>query len=96
MINISIGDFQFIFFYYLLYYIFMIFRYGLLHNYHVSVLYRDGLIAVEEACEAISVYVDDLWKLGEPAYTEERMKSFLDMIGNEIVELTQHYIDTVH
>ncbi|XP_018402903.1 PREDICTED: cytoplasmic dynein 2 heavy chain 1 [Cyphomyrmex costatus] len=56
---------------------------------------RDGLIAVEEACEAISVFVDDLWKLSGPAYTEERMKSFLDVIGNEVVQLIQNYLDTV-
>nr|XP_012219219.1 PREDICTED: cytoplasmic dynein 2 heavy chain 1 [Linepithema humile] len=56
---------------------------------------RDGLIAVEEACEAISVYVDDLWKLGGPAYTEDRMKSLLDVIGNEVVELTQNYLAAV-
>ncbi|XP_032668403.1 cytoplasmic dynein 2 heavy chain 1 [Odontomachus brunneus] len=56
---------------------------------------RDGLFAVEEACEAISVFVDDLWKLGEPAYTEERMKSLLDVIGNEVVELVQNYLDAV-
>jgi len=57
--------------------------------------YRDGLIAVEEACEAISVFVDDLWKLGGPVYTEERMKSFLDVIGNEVVQLIQNYLDAV-
>ncbi|KAL6266424.1 hypothetical protein P5V15_003274 [Pogonomyrmex californicus] len=56
---------------------------------------RDGLIAVEEACEAISVFVDDLWKLGGPAYTEERMKSFLDVIGNEVVQLVQDYLDAI-
>ncbi|XP_071561821.1 cytoplasmic dynein 2 heavy chain 1 [Temnothorax nylanderi] len=56
---------------------------------------RDGLIAVEEACEAISVYVDDLWKLGGPAYTEERMKSFLDVIGNEVVQLIQNYLNAI-
>ncbi|XP_020293197.1 cytoplasmic dynein 2 heavy chain 1 [Pseudomyrmex gracilis] len=56
---------------------------------------RDGLIAVEEACEAISVFADDLWKLGGPAYTEERMKSLLDVIGNEVVKLTQSYLDAV-
>lgn len=57
--------------------------------------HRDGLIAVEEACETISVFVDDLWKLGGPAYTEERMKSFLDVIGNVVVQLTQNHIDAV-
>jgi len=50
---------------------------------------------VEEACEAISVFVDDLWKLGGPVYTEERMKSFLDVIGNEVVQLIQNYLDAV-
>lgn len=50
---------------------------------------------MEEACEAISVFVDDLWKLGGPAYTEERMKSFLDVIGNEVVQLTQNYLNAV-
>lgn len=50
---------------------------------------------MEEACEAISVFVDDLWKLGGPAYTEERMKSLLDIIGNEVVQLVQDYIDAV-
>ncbi|EFN76217.1 Cytoplasmic dynein 2 heavy chain 1 [Harpegnathos saltator] len=56
---------------------------------------RDGLLAVEEACETISVFADDLWKLGGPAYTEERMKSLLDVIGNEMVELVQNYLDAV-
>ncbi|KAL0104886.1 hypothetical protein PUN28_016497 [Cardiocondyla obscurior] len=56
---------------------------------------RDGLIAVDEACEAISVFVDDLWKLGGPAYTEERMKSFLDVIGNEVVQLIQNYLSAI-
>lgn len=50
---------------------------------------------MEEACEAISVFVDDLWKLGGPAYTEERMKSFLDVIGNEVVQLIQNYLKAV-
>ena len=50
---------------------------------------------MEEACEAISVYVDDLWKLGGPAYTEDRMKSLLDVIGNEVVELIQNYLAAV-
>lgn len=63
--------------------------------YNFYVKYRDGLIAVEEACEAISVFVDDLWKLSGPAYTEERMKSFLDVIGNEVVQLTQNYLNAV-
>lgn len=53
------------------------------------------MIAVEEACEAISVYVDDLWKLGGQAYTEDRMKSLLDVIGNEVVELIQNYLAAV-
>jgi len=57
--------------------------------------FRDGFIAIEEACEAISVYVDDLWKLGGSAYSEDRMKSFLDVIGNEVVELIQNYLAAV-
>lgn len=63
------------------------------YNFYIE--YRDGLIAVEEVCEAISVFVDDLWKLGEPAYTEERMKSFLDIIGNEMIQLVQNYLNAV-
>lgn len=50
---------------------------------------------MEEACEAISVYVDDLWKLGESVYTEERMKSFLNVIGNEVIQLIQNYLNAV-
>lgn len=50
---------------------------------------------MDEACEAISVFVDDLWKLGGPAYTEERMKSFLDVIGNEVAQLIQNYLSAV-
>lgn len=58
-------------------------------------MYREGLIAVEDAVEAVSGYVDDLWKLGDPVYSEERMKSFLDVIGNEVVALVKNTIDEV-
>ncbi|XP_017891098.1 cytoplasmic dynein 2 heavy chain 1 isoform X2 [Ceratina calcarata] len=56
---------------------------------------RDGLIAVEDAVEAASGYVDDLWKLGDQVYSEERMKSFLDIVGNEVVSLVQNAIDEI-
>lgn len=58
-------------------------------------MYREGLIAVEDAVEAVSGYVDDLWKLGDPVYSEERMKSFLDVIGNEVVALVKNTVDEV-
>ena len=57
--------------------------------------YRDGLISVDDAVEAVSGYVDDLWKLGDLVYAEERMKSFLDVIGDEVVSLVRNTIDEV-
>ncbi|XP_076387639.1 dynein cytoplasmic heavy chain beethoven [Megachile rotundata] len=56
---------------------------------------RDGLIGVEDAVEAVSGYVDDLWKLGDAVYSEERMKSFLNVIGDEVVSLVQNTIDEI-
>ncbi|XP_043507557.1 cytoplasmic dynein 2 heavy chain 1 [Frieseomelitta varia] len=56
---------------------------------------RDGLISVDDAVEAVSGYVDDLWKLGDLVYTEERMKSFLDVIGDEVVSLVRNTIDEI-
>ncbi|XP_029051229.2 cytoplasmic dynein 2 heavy chain 1 [Osmia bicornis bicornis] len=56
---------------------------------------RDGLIGVEDAVEAVSGYVDDLWKLGDAVYPEDRMKSFLDLIGDEVVSLVQNTIDEI-
>ncbi|XP_076621618.1 dynein cytoplasmic heavy chain beethoven [Colletes latitarsis] len=54
---------------------------------------RDGLIGVEDAVEAVSGYVDDLWKLGDQVYTEERMKSFLNIVGDEVVSVVRNVID---
>ncbi|XP_017764042.1 PREDICTED: cytoplasmic dynein 2 heavy chain 1 [Eufriesea mexicana] len=54
---------------------------------------RDGLISVGDAVEAMSGYVDDLWKLGDLVYTEDRMKSFLDIIGDEVVSLVKNIIE---
>ncbi|KOX76673.1 Cytoplasmic dynein 2 heavy chain 1 [Melipona quadrifasciata] len=56
---------------------------------------RDGLISVDDAVEAVSGYVDDLWKLGDLVYTEERMKSLLDVIGDEVVSLVRDTIDEI-
>ncbi|KZC10148.1 Cytoplasmic dynein 2 heavy chain 1 [Dufourea novaeangliae] len=56
---------------------------------------RDGLVGVEDAVEAVSGYVDDLWKLGDLVYSEDRMKSFLDIIGDEVVCLVRNLIDEV-
>ncbi|CAK9809936.1 Cytoplasmic dynein 2 heavy chain 1 [Anthophora quadrimaculata] len=56
---------------------------------------RDGLIGVEDAVEAVSGYVDDLWKLGDSVYPEERMKSLLDIIGNEVVSLVRDKIGEI-
>lgn len=58
-------------------------------------VHRDGLISVDDAVEAVSGYTDDLWKLGDLIYTEERMKSFLDVIGNEVVSLVRNTIGEV-
>ncbi|XP_050496495.1 cytoplasmic dynein 2 heavy chain 1 [Bombus huntii] len=56
---------------------------------------RDGLISVDDAVEAVSGYTDDLWKLGDLIYTEERMKSFLDVIGDEVVSLVRNTIGEI-
>lgn len=58
-------------------------------------LHRDGLISVDDAVEAVSGYTDDLWKLGDLIYTEERMKSFVDVIGDEVVSLVRNTIGEV-
>lgn len=52
-------------------------------------------MAAEDAVEAVSGYVDDLWKLGDPVYSENRMKSFLDIIGDEVVSLVRTVVDEV-
>nr|XP_033320776.1 cytoplasmic dynein 2 heavy chain 1 [Megalopta genalis] len=54
---------------------------------------RNELIAMEDAVEAVSGYVDDLWKLGDPVYSEDRMKSFLDIVGDEVVSLVQNVME---
>lgn len=54
---------------------------------------RDGLNGVEEVMEIISGNVDDLWKLEGPIYTEEQMKTLLDIIGSEVVSLVQSLLD---
>ncbi|XP_043268031.1 cytoplasmic dynein 2 heavy chain 1 [Venturia canescens] len=56
---------------------------------------REGLIGVEEILETVSGYIDDLWKLDGPAYNEERMKSFLEVVGNEVVRLVQTLLDEI-
>ncbi|XP_076748967.1 dynein cytoplasmic heavy chain beethoven [Xylocopa sonorina] len=56
---------------------------------------RDGLIGVEDAVEAVSGYVDDLWKLGDLVYPEERMRSFLDTVGDEVVSLVRNTLDEI-
>lgn len=58
-------------------------------------VHRDGLISVDDAVEAVSGYTDDLWKLGDLIYTEERMKSFVDVIGDEVVSLVRNTIGEV-
>lgn len=50
---------------------------------------------MDDAVEAVSGYTDDLWKLGDLIYTEERMKSFLDVIGDEVVSLVRNTIGEV-
>ncbi|XP_047369553.1 cytoplasmic dynein 2 heavy chain 1 isoform X1 [Vespa velutina] len=54
---------------------------------------RDGFIGLEESLEAISGFVDDVWKLGNVVYKEERMKSLLDIIGNETVMLVENLVN---
>ncbi|XP_031838829.2 dynein cytoplasmic heavy chain beethoven isoform X1 [Nomia melanderi] len=56
---------------------------------------RNALMAAEDAVEAVSGYVDDLWKLGDPVYSENRMKSFLDIIGDEVVSLVRNVVDEI-
>lgn len=50
---------------------------------------------MEDAVEIVSGYVDDLWKLGDSVYPEERMKSFLDIVGDEVVSLVQNAVKEV-
>ncbi|KAL2712648.1 cytoplasmic dynein 2 heavy chain 1 [Vespula squamosa] len=54
---------------------------------------RDGFIGLEESLEAISGFVDDVWKLGSAVYKEERMKSLLEIIGNETVMLVENLVN---
>ena len=56
---------------------------------------REGLAGVEEALEVASGFVDDLWKLKGQIYTEDRMKTLLDVIGNEVVILVENLISVV-
>ncbi|XP_014611048.1 PREDICTED: cytoplasmic dynein 2 heavy chain 1 [Polistes canadensis] len=56
----------------------------------------DGFIGLEESLEAISGYVDDVWKLGSTVYKEERMKSLLEIIGNETVILVENLVNETH
>lgn len=53
------------------------------------------MIGVEEILETLSGYIDDLWKLEGPAYNEERMRLFLEIVGNEVVRLVQTLLDEV-
>ncbi|KAL2743989.1 cytoplasmic dynein 2 heavy chain 1 [Vespula maculifrons] len=54
---------------------------------------RDGFIGLEESLETISGFVDDVWKLGSVVYKEERMKSLLEIIGNETVMLVENLVN---
>ncbi|XP_046488904.1 cytoplasmic dynein 2 heavy chain 1 [Neodiprion pinetum] len=54
---------------------------------------RESLEAAEEALEAVAGYVDDLWKLEGSAYSEHRMRSLLDVIGNEIVSVAESLVN---
>ncbi|XP_063978818.1 cytoplasmic dynein 2 heavy chain 1 [Diachasmimorpha longicaudata] len=56
---------------------------------------RDGLSGVEEVLEAVAGSVDDLWKLDGPVYSEEQMKSLLNIIGDEVVTLVQSLLDEI-
>ncbi|XP_011311295.1 cytoplasmic dynein 2 heavy chain 1 [Fopius arisanus] len=56
---------------------------------------RDGLSGVEEVLETIAGSVDDLWKLDGPVYSEDQMKSLLNIIGDEVVNLVQSLLDEI-
>ncbi|XP_015119188.1 cytoplasmic dynein 2 heavy chain 1 [Diachasma alloeum] len=56
---------------------------------------RDGLSAAEEVLEAVAGSVDDLWKLDGPVYSEDQMKSLLNIIGDEVVALVQSLLDEI-
>lgn len=51
--------------------------------------------AIDEAVETCFGYVDDLWKLEGPTYTELRMRAVLDIIGEEVVQLVEAFISKV-
>ena len=50
---------------------------------------------VEETFDSISGHLDDLWKLKGPVYTEERMKSLLEIIGSEVAQVVQTLVTKV-
>ncbi|XP_023289902.1 cytoplasmic dynein 2 heavy chain 1 [Orussus abietinus] len=54
---------------------------------------REGLAAMEEALEAVSGYADDLWKQGGSVYSEDRTRSLLDIVGNEVVLAVRNLVD---
>lgn len=54
---------------------------------------RDGLSGVEEVLEAVAGEVDDLWKLDGPVYSEDQMKSLLNIVGDEVVALVQSLLE---
>lgn len=57
--------------------------------------FREGLAGLDETLEEASGFVDDLWKLKGQVYSEERMKSLLDIFGNELVILVENLISGV-
>uniref|UniRef100_A0ABD2XKY5 Dynein heavy chain, cytoplasmic n=1 Tax=Trichogramma kaykai TaxID=54128 RepID=A0ABD2XKY5_9HYME len=50
---------------------------------------REGLIMVEETFDSISGHLDDLWKLKGPVYSEQRMRSLLEIIGSEVARVVK-------
>ncbi|XP_011502016.1 PREDICTED: cytoplasmic dynein 2 heavy chain 1 [Ceratosolen solmsi marchali] len=56
---------------------------------------REGLTLVEETFDAVSGYLDELWRLKGPVYTELRMQSLLEIIGDEVAQLVQSLLSKV-
>ncbi|XP_051159645.1 cytoplasmic dynein 2 heavy chain 1 [Leptopilina boulardi] len=54
---------------------------------------KEGLAGLEETLEVASGFADDLWKLTGQIYSEERMKTLLDIVGNEVVTLVENLIN---
>jgi hypothetical protein len=49
----------------------------------------------EETLDSVSGYLDDLWKLKEPIYSERRMQTLLEIVGNEVAQLVQSLLSKV-